>query len=77
MNDLFWFCCFFLDFLLIAVIFLTKKLHMNPDNLATPFAASIGDIVSLLLLSFFASLIYSIHGNLLKLRIYPKYTKWY
>lgn len=36
---------------------------MNPDNLATPLAASIGDIVSLLLLSHIASLLYSIHGN--------------
>lgn len=52
-----------IDFLLIAVIFLTKRLRMDPDNLATPLAASIGDIVSLLLLSHIASLIYSIHGK--------------
>lgn len=31
---------------------------MNPDNLATPFAASIGDVVSISLLSFIASLLF-------------------
>lgn len=54
---------FLLDFVLIGVIFLTNRLHMNPDNLATPLAASIGDIVSLLLLSSVASLLFQIHGG--------------
>lgn len=54
--------CFFSDFVLIAVVFLTNRLHMNPDNLATPLAASIGDIVSLVLLSSVASLLFQIHG---------------
>lgn len=52
--------CFTLDFLLIAVIFLSHKMKLNPDNVATPLAASIGDVVSLLVLSTFASLLYSI-----------------
>lgn len=53
--------CFILDFVLIFVIFLTQKLHMNPDNLATPLAASIGDVVSLMLLSTIASFLFTIH----------------
>lgn len=37
---------------------------MNPDNLATPLAASIGDVVSLSVLSIFARNLFTIHGNL-------------
>lgn len=54
--------CFILDFVLTAVIVISHKLKLNPDNVATPFAASIGDIVSLLVLSTWASLLYTIHG---------------
>ncbi|XP_055644257.1 solute carrier family 41 member 1 isoform X4 [Toxorhynchites rutilus septentrionalis] len=50
--------CFVLDFVLVAVILLSHKLKMNPDNLATPLAASIGDVVSISLLSFIASLLF-------------------
>lgn len=46
------------DFVLVAVILLSHKFHMNPDNLATPLAASIGDVVSLSVLSFIASLLF-------------------
>ncbi|KAK9758949.1 Divalent cation transporter [Popillia japonica] len=55
--------CFVLDFVLIAVIFVTRKFRMNPDNMATPIAASIGDVVSLLILSLVASLLYAIHDT--------------
>lgn len=47
--------CFILDFLMIAVILGAHYLKMNPDNLATPLAASIGDVVSISLLSTVAS----------------------
>lgn len=50
--------CFVLDFVLVAVILTTNKVKLNPDNLATPLAASIGDVVSLSLLSFIASLLF-------------------
>ncbi|XP_031628354.1 solute carrier family 41 member 2 isoform X2 [Contarinia nasturtii] len=50
--------CFVLDFVLVAVILLSHQFHMNPDNLATPLAASIGDVVSLTVLSFIASTLY-------------------
>uniref|UniRef100_A0A182PWJ6 SLC41A/MgtE integral membrane domain-containing protein n=1 Tax=Anopheles epiroticus TaxID=199890 RepID=A0A182PWJ6_9DIPT len=39
--------CFVLDFVLVAVILISSKTTMNPDNLATPLAASIGDVVSI------------------------------
>ncbi|XP_041564086.1 solute carrier family 41 member 1 isoform X3 [Drosophila elegans] len=50
--------CFVLDFVLVAVIMFSQKYRLNPDNLATPLAASIGDVVSISLLSFIASLLY-------------------
>ncbi|XP_055909122.1 solute carrier family 41 member 3 isoform X1 [Eupeodes corollae] len=50
--------CFVLDFVLVAVVLLSKRFRLNPDNLATPLAASIGDVVSISVLSFIASLLY-------------------
>ncbi|XP_037025092.1 solute carrier family 41 member 2-like [Bradysia coprophila] len=50
--------CLILDFVLVAVIILSHKLKLNPDNMATPLAASIGDVVSLTMLSFIASTLY-------------------
>lgn len=40
---------------MIAVIMISYRFKMNPDNLATPLAASIGDVVSISILSFVAS----------------------
>lgn len=36
---------------------------MNPDNLATPLAASIGDVVAISLLSFIASVFFDHLGE--------------
>jgi len=47
------------DFVLIAVIMISYKFKMNPDNLATPLAASIGDVVSIGILSTVASDFYN------------------
>lgn len=55
--------CFTLDFLLISVIFISHRIKLNPDNLATPMAASIGDVVSLLVLSTWARMFYVIHDT--------------
>lgn len=52
--------CFILDFVLVAVISFTQSVSMNPDNLATPLAASIGDVVSLILLSTIASFLFDL-----------------
>ncbi|XP_020285415.1 solute carrier family 41 member 3 isoform X1 [Pseudomyrmex gracilis] len=47
--------CFILDFVMIAVIMISYRYKMNPDNVATPLAASIGDVVSISILSVIAS----------------------
>lgn len=47
-----------IDFVLVAVILLSQKYRLNPDNLATPLAASLGDVVSISLLSFIASFLF-------------------
>lgn len=44
---------------MIAVIMLSYRYKMNPDNLATPLAASIGDVVSIGILSTVASEFYN------------------
>ncbi|XP_011701527.1 PREDICTED: solute carrier family 41 member 3-like, partial [Wasmannia auropunctata] len=44
---------------MIAVIMLSYRYKMNPDNLATPLAASIGDVVSISILSTIASEFYN------------------
>uniref|UniRef100_A0A182W605 SLC41A/MgtE integral membrane domain-containing protein n=1 Tax=Anopheles minimus TaxID=112268 RepID=A0A182W605_9DIPT len=50
--------CFVLDFVLVAVILVSSRTTMNPDNLATPLAASIGDVVSISLLAGMATLLF-------------------
>ncbi|XP_033219177.1 solute carrier family 41 member 1-like [Belonocnema kinseyi] len=50
--------CFILDFVMIAVIMASHRCKMNPDNLATPLAASIGDVVSISVLSTIASVFF-------------------
>jgi len=44
---------------MIAVILISYRFKMNPDNLATPLAASIGDVVSISILSIMASEFFS------------------
>lgn len=56
-----------LDFVLVAVILLSKRFKMNPDNLATPLAASIGDVVSIAMLSFITSILFA---NLCKFQVH-------
>ncbi|XP_012280520.1 solute carrier family 41 member 2 isoform X2 [Orussus abietinus] len=50
--------CFVLDFVMIAVIMIAYRCNMNPDNLATPLAASVGDVVSISVLSTVASALF-------------------
>ncbi|XP_043282462.1 solute carrier family 41 member 1-like [Venturia canescens] len=50
--------CFVLDIVMIIVIMLSYRYKMNPDNLATPLAASFGDVVSVSVLSAIASFLY-------------------
>lgn len=51
------------DFVLVAVILLSHRFRLNPDNCATPLAASIGDVVSLSVLSFIASTLFDNLGR--------------
>lgn len=51
------------DFVLVAVILLSNRYKVNPDNMATPLAASIGDVVSIAMLSFITSILFANLGN--------------
>lgn len=49
---------FVLGLITAAVIVFSRHCHINPDNVATPIAASLGDITSLALLSWIATVLY-------------------
>ncbi|CAK9805211.1 Solute carrier family 41 member 1 [Anthophora quadrimaculata] len=49
---------FLLSLLMVAVVLLSKEINIDPDNIATPIAASLGDLTTLMLLSGIASLLY-------------------
>ena len=51
--------------IMIGVIFLSHYAKINPDNVATPIAAALGDLVTLGLLSLLAQGIYDIGSTLL------------
>ncbi|XP_064489346.1 solute carrier family 41 member 1-like [Ornithodoros turicata] len=44
--------------LMVGVVILSRKFHLNPDNIATPIAASLGDITTLALLAGISSILY-------------------
>ncbi|XP_048511490.1 solute carrier family 41 member 1-like [Athalia rosae] len=50
---------FILGLVMVAVILLSRRMNINPDNVATPIAASLGDLTTLALLSWIASLLYT------------------
>ena len=49
---------FLLAILMIVVVILSHRLSINPDNVATPIAASLGDLTTLTLLANFASILF-------------------
>ncbi|XP_035216502.1 solute carrier family 41 member 1-like isoform X1 [Stegodyphus dumicola] len=49
-----------LGFITVGVVLLSRKLHINPDNVATPIAASLGDVTTLGLLASISSVLYGI-----------------
>jgi solute carrier family 41 len=49
-----------LGILIIGVILLSVKFKINPDNISTPIAASVGDLVTLAILAGYATFLYSI-----------------
>ena len=53
-----------LGIVMVLVIIISKQYGVNPDNVATPIAASLGDLVTLALLSLFSEFLYIRIGNL-------------
>merc|ERR1719336_925615 len=56
---------FILGIIMIIVILLSRKFNVNPDNVATPIAASLGDVTTLGLLAWIADILY---GHMLEQR---------
>uniref|UniRef100_A0A0C9R820 Slc41a2_3 protein n=1 Tax=Fopius arisanus TaxID=64838 RepID=A0A0C9R820_9HYME len=54
---------FLLGLVMVAVILLSRRMNINPDNVATPIAASLGDLTTLALLSWIASLLFNAIGQ--------------
>lgn len=54
---------FLLDILMILVVQISTQLKINPDNVATPIAASLGDITALMLCSVLAKSFYQSAGT--------------
>lgn len=48
-----------IGFLLVALILFSHKFNINPDNIATPLAASFGDVIAIILLSSSALFLYN------------------
>lgn len=46
-----------------AVVVLSRKCNINPDNVATPIAASLGDLITLALLSAISRFLHSCLGK--------------
>lgn len=50
---------------MIGVIVASRKVGINPDNVATPIAASLGDLITLSLLAGISTGLYKELGNTL------------
>ena len=50
--------------IMIGVIVVSHIVRINPDNVATPIAASLGDLVTLGILSVIANWLYDLSGQL-------------
>ena len=48
---------------MVGVVLFSRKCHINPDNVATPIAASLGDITTLSLLSAIGYILYKEIGE--------------
>lgn len=44
--------------IMVAVVMLSKRFRINPDNVATPIAASLGDLVTLTILAYMAAFLH-------------------
>jgi len=57
-------CSLILGTMVSVIIVYSKKLKINPDNVATPLAASMGDLVTLLVLSFCGHILIKFQGTI-------------
>lgn len=48
---------------MVCVVIGARKLGVNPDNIATPIAASLGDLITLSILAFISSFFYKHKGR--------------
>jgi hypothetical protein len=48
---------------MVAVIVCSRHCNINPDNVATPIAASLGDLTTLALLAWISSLLFDAIGK--------------
>ncbi|XP_029774632.1 solute carrier family 41 member 3 [Suricata suricatta] len=54
---------FSLGMLMVCIVIGARKLGVNPDNIATPIAASLGDLITLSILAFVSSFFYKHKDN--------------
>lgn len=66
-------CSSVLGLITAAVIVFSRHCNINPDNVATPIAASLGDITSLSLLSYVSTELYYCIGRLLLYKDFLKH----
>lgn len=48
---------------MIGVIIGSRKVGINPDNVATPIAASLGDLITLSILAWVSSFLFQVKGQ--------------
>lgn len=61
---------------MVAVIIGSKRMGINPDNVATPMAASFGDLITLALLAFCGQWFYSFTGKQGWTNTHTTHTHW-
>lgn len=54
---------------MVGVIIGSRKVGINPDNVATPIAASLGDLITLSLLAGVSSFLFRFKGQIIHSRI--------
>lgn len=54
---------FYTGTITIFVVIFSRKININPDNVAAPIAASLGDVVTLALLSYISRFIFQKSGT--------------
>lgn len=48
---------------MVCIVIGARKFGVNPDNIATPIAASLGDLITLSILAFISSFFYKHKGR--------------